>query len=208
MKLLLPPPVIKRFKRKLRGRINEIGGVIVGEHVSPDAFRVVDVSIQKHGGTIAHFVRDPAQHKAFLLNFFAKTGNDYSRFNYLGEWHSHPTFDPLPSEKDIATMHELVEDPTTGVNFAVLMIVRLKGWRTLELSALLFRAGMMPEGVSVEADDEPLDVVTQNPLKRFLALFRQESRLRSLAQTKGSARYTAEPARTPHKLMGYRRPRY
>jgi hypothetical protein len=51
----------------------------------------VDISFQKRGGTFAHFVRDPTHHKAFLTDFFASTGKDYKRFNYLGEWHSHPS---------------------------------------------------------------------------------------------------------------------
>src|SRR5438445_9434221 len=122
MKLLLPYRIIKSLRRKLRGRIREIGGTMVGEHVGHDEFRVGDISFQKGGGTIAHFVRDPAHHKAFLDNFFSNTGNDYKRFNYLGEWHSHPAFEPLPSGEDFRTMYDLVEDPEVGVNFGVLII--------------------------------------------------------------------------------------
>lgn len=172
MKLLLPQHVIKRLKRRLRGRINEIGGVMVGEHVAIDTFRIVDISVQQRGGTIAHFVRDPARHKAFLADFFAKTGNDYKRFNYLGEWHSHPSFEPLPSGPDLATMFDLVSDPDAGVNFAILLIARLKDRRALELSATLFRAGTMPEGVVIEVDDGCRTVFAQSALRRLLDLFR------------------------------------
>lgn len=149
MKLLLPRKVIKRLKRQLRGRINEVGGIMVGEHVATDTFRVVDISFQKRGGTISHFVRDPAHHEAFLTDFFEKTGRDYKRFNYIGEWHSHPAFTPLPSGEDFATMYEIVEDPDVGVNFAVLIIARASGWYSLELSATLFRAGIAPEPAAV-----------------------------------------------------------
>jgi len=172
MKLLLTQHVINRLKRKLRGRINEMGGVMVGEHIASDTFRIVDISVQRRGGTFAHFERNPDHHKAFLADFFAKTGNDYKRFNYLGEWHSHPAFEPLPSGKDFATMHDLVEDPQTGVNFAVLIIAKLSGWRNLELSATLFRAGMTPEGISVEVDDGPTAVVTKSRFVRLLDFFR------------------------------------
>jgi hypothetical protein len=171
MKLLLPQRVIKRLKRKLRGRINEVGGVMVGEHVAADTFRIVDISFQKRGGTIAHFVRDPAHHKAFLVEFFKKTGHDYKRFNYIGEWHSHPAFDPLPSGEDFVTMYDMVEDPDVGVNFAVLIIARLKGWRALELSATLFRAGVVPEPVQVSVDDAPDTVIRQTRLERILDFF-------------------------------------
>jgi integrative and conjugative element protein (TIGR02256 family) len=171
MKLLLPQRVIKRLKRKLRGRINEIGGVMVGEHVSDDTFRIVDISVQRHGGTVAHFVRDPAHHKAFLADFFTKSGNDYKRFNYIGEWHSHPAFEPMPSGPDFATMYDIVEDQNVGVNFVVLIIARLRSWNWLELSATLFRAGVVPESVDVRVDDAPDPIIKQSRFERFLDFF-------------------------------------
>jgi [CysO sulfur-carrier protein]-S-L-cysteine hydrolase len=70
MKLLLPPTIVKRLRREVRGRLHEIGGVLVGEHVATGVFRVVDMSVQVRGGTVAHFVRDPQHHKAFLADFF------------------------------------------------------------------------------------------------------------------------------------------
>jgi proteasome lid subunit RPN8/RPN11 len=154
MKLLLPPQIVKRLKRELRGRGREIGGVLVGENVSPDTFRLVDISVQHSGGTVAHFVRDPEHHREFLANFFARTGNHYKRFNYIGEWHSHPMFEAAPSGEDIASMFEIIEDPVVGVNFAILIIVRLLRWNRLQISATLFRSGVMPEGISVEIDQE------------------------------------------------------
>ena len=168
MKLLLPYRIIKRLRRKLRGRIREIGGIMVGEHVGHDEFRVVDISFQKRGGTIAHFVRDPTHHKAFLADFFAKTGNDYKRFNYLGEWHSHPAFEPLPSSEDLMTMYQLVDDPEVGVNFAVLIIARLRGWSTVELSSTLFRPGYMPEAVQVEVERDGNTAVNLGVFERFI----------------------------------------
>jgi integrative and conjugative element protein (TIGR02256 family) len=152
MKLLLPLKVIKRLKRELRGRNREIGGVLVGEHVTNDLFRIVDISVQLSGGTAAHFVRDPEHHRAFLADFFVRTGRDYQRFNYLGEWHSHPRFAPLPSGEDFVTMLDLVADPEVGANFAVLIIARLHRWSRLEISATLFRAGLMPEAISIEVE--------------------------------------------------------
>lgn len=152
MKLLLPLPMIKRLKRELYGRSREIGGVLVGEHVAPDTFRIVDISFQRRGGTVAHFVRDPEHHRDFLAEFFARTGNDYQRFNYIGEWHSHPAAAALPSGPDFVTMFDLVQDTDVGVNFAVLIIARLPRWRRLELSATLFRAGVIPKSISIEVE--------------------------------------------------------
>jgi integrative and conjugative element protein (TIGR02256 family) len=154
MKLILPQPIIKRLKHELRGRRHEIGGVLVGENLGDDVFRLIDISFQSSGGSIVHFVRDPEHHKAFLADFFTRTGNDYRKFNYIGEWHSHPGFEPRPSGEDVATMFEIVEDPAVGVNFAILIIARLLRWNQLQISATLFRPGIMPESITVEVDGE------------------------------------------------------
>jgi hypothetical protein len=49
-------------------------------------------------------------------------------------------------------MYEIVDDPEVGINFAVLIITRLRFWERLELSATLFRSGVTPEPISVEIE--------------------------------------------------------
>jgi [CysO sulfur-carrier protein]-S-L-cysteine hydrolase len=173
MKLLLPLTIVKRLRREVRGRLREIGGVLVGEHVATGVFRVVDMSVQNRGGTVANFVRDPQHHKAFLADFFCRTGHNYQKFNYIGEWHSHPAFKPLPSGPDFATMFDLVEDPDVGVNFAILIIVRLLFWSRLELSATLFRAGVVPEPISIELDETQDAETRQSAIGWILDFFRR-----------------------------------
>lgn len=132
----------------------EIGGVLVGEHLEGDTFRIADLSVQHSGGSAAHFLRDLEQSQMFLSEFFSKTGNDYARFNYLGEWHSHPSFSPLPSSEDVATMLSIVRDPQVGVHFAVLMIATLRGQSNIELSATAFRSTAKPEPATVELESD------------------------------------------------------
>src|ERR1700729_1486608 len=112
MQLLLPSPILKRLGRELRhaGR-KETGGLLMGEHLHDDVFRVVDMTVQHSPGSEVCFVRDPGDHRLQLQEFFARTSENYSRFNYLGEWHSHPNFETRPSSTDMATMRSLVEDP-------------------------------------------------------------------------------------------------
>lgn len=156
MKLLLPISIVERLKRQLkRGRLQEIGGVLVGEHVSSDAFRIADFSVQFSGGTAAHFVRDHVQANAFLADFFQRTGSDYQKFNYVGEWHTHPLFAPLPSGEDCATMLELVHDPAVGVNFAILLIARMRPYTSkIQISATLFRRNASCQDVAVEIEND------------------------------------------------------
>ena len=154
MKILMPRRVTNILRKELAtaGR-REIGGVLVGEYVEGQTFRIVDLSAQRAGGSAVAFTRDPALHRDFLKQFFEKTGRDYSRFNYIGEWHSHPSFPPTPSLADCSTMADIVANPNVGAAFAVLIVVQLHWWWGLRLSATAFRTGSEPE--SVEAAGEP-----------------------------------------------------
>lgn len=167
MQLLLAPQVVKRLKRELRraGR-REIGGLLLGEHVATEIFRVVEISVQRTGGSDACFIRHPKDHESTLKEFFAKTGNEYTRFNYLGEWHSHPSFVPLPSETDILTMQSMINDPAVGANFLVLLIARLAGRKQIAATATAFRRGAMPARVSLEPGTLS-DVPSQSSISRW-----------------------------------------
>ena len=156
MQLILPLPKAKRLQRELkRAGAQEIGGLLMGEHVQDEVFRIADVSIQRSGGTNVCFIRHPEKHRHDLDAFFARTEKDYERFNYLGEWHSHPSFEPLPSNTDIATMQSISEDPTVGAHFVVLMIVRLSDEQTLDVTATAFRSGIAPMAVRVIVEGAP-----------------------------------------------------
>lgn len=110
--------------KKSKGR--EIGGLLMGEHVSENVFRVSNLTVQKDGGNTAYFVRCVGnQVKEELKIFFEESNYNYEKYNYLGEWHSHPSFSLIPSKKDQSTMRNIVNDPEVGALFAVLLIVKL-----------------------------------------------------------------------------------
>jgi [CysO sulfur-carrier protein]-S-L-cysteine hydrolase len=157
MRLLLAPQIVKRLHRELRrAKRREIGGLLMGEHVRDELFRVVDISVQRSGGSQSCFIRNPTDHQAQLQDFFARTRQDYSRFNYLGEWHSHPSFAAAPSITDIQTMQSIVSDPAVGVNFLTLLIVKLSCEKRFEATAVAFRMSAPPTDVlvSVEVDSQ------------------------------------------------------
>jgi integrative and conjugative element protein (TIGR02256 family) len=124
----------------------------MGEHVADELFRVVEITVQRAGGTEACFIRRPDEHREQLLKFFADKGNDYSRFNYLGEWHSHPSFEPVPSDTDVRAMQSMVEDPEAGVNFLVLVVCKRAVSGSLEASATAFRARSEPIAIPIALD--------------------------------------------------------
>src|SRR5438132_1173752 len=112
MQLLIPAEIVSHLGNALtQAGQREIGGILMGEHVGAETFRVREVTIQRKKGTFAAFVRMVAEILAPLRAFFEATKHDYTRFNYLGEWHSHHSFALQPSSRDHVTMYEMVMDP-------------------------------------------------------------------------------------------------
>jgi [CysO sulfur-carrier protein]-S-L-cysteine hydrolase len=167
MQLLLPSRLIQRLQAELkRAGDREIGGLLMGEHVLDEVFRIVDITVQRSGGDRACFIRQPKNHQKALKKFFARTGNDFTRFNYLGEWHSHPSFAPSPSSTDVATIQSMGADPSIGVNFLVLLIAKRNSLGNFEASATLFTVDAPPRHITLQ-DEPPLPAAADGPLKRF-----------------------------------------
>lgn len=145
----LPNDQRARLRKCLRGAgWREIGGILMGEQVAPDHFRIVDFSVDDTTGTAAHFVRSPDHHAQALDSFFRKTGSDFKRFNYLGEWHSHPSFLVRPSHEDLMSMRGLVEGER-DIDFSALLIVRLRYFLHLEAAAYMFVRRAAPADVAL-----------------------------------------------------------
>jgi proteasome lid subunit RPN8/RPN11 len=151
--VILSPRCVRKLKRELRsaGR-NEIGGVLASEQLSDGVFLVRDLSVQRNG-TPTSFVRDPVQHRKFMRRFHRLTGNSPERFNYLGEWHSHPSFLALPSEPDIRQMHAEIHEPEQTSTFLVLLIVKAGMDGGLIGSTHAFRRALAPIRVRLSAAD-------------------------------------------------------
>ena len=168
---LHPDQVIKLARELRRSRRREIGGVLVGEHIGIEDFRLVDFSVQRSGGMQACFVRDPDEHRQFMDSFFSRTRDDFERFNYLGEWHSHPSFTAYPSTVDLSQMQSIVDDGPEAPLFAVLLVVRLSLPRELELGCWAFRSAHPPASVQIlvtpRSEDDPKSPEVQRWWRRF-----------------------------------------
>jgi len=152
MRLKLPRDQANRLKSLLgKARHREIGGVLMGEQIAVGCFRIVDFSVDEHTGSAAHFVRSPEDHKAALDAFFTRTGRDYARFNYLGEWHSHPSFSTRPSREDVSAMTDLVTGERS-IDFSVLLIARLRFLRRLDVSSFVFSRHAPPQRATVNCE--------------------------------------------------------
>ena len=141
MKLLIANEEIETLRSALRlAGENEIGGLLFGEHTGDAQFRVAEMTYQIRQGDETAFRRRGRTARRELKRMSAKRHNDYERFNYLGEWHSHPNALVYPSARDSLTIREILKHPDTIANFLVLLIVRLTHTQRLEMSANAFLA--------------------------------------------------------------------
>lgn len=144
MKLLVPPDIASQLVDALRrGGKREIGGVLMAEHVDDGTFRVKQMTVQLKGGTFAAFVRLVECILGPLHMFFSTTNHEYTRFNYIGEWHSHHSFALLPSSRDNATMQEILADAEMGARFVVLLLAKLSEAGKLELGVTVYQPNVV-----------------------------------------------------------------
>lgn len=150
VELILPDTIVGRMRVGLRrAKDREIGGILMARQIVPGCFDIIDFSVDELTGERAHFVRDPAFHNAFLDQFFERTGNDYERYNYIGEWHSHPQLPILPSLTDLESMEDLVNGER-NIPFAVLLIVRSDTPSEFVATATFHQRGTAPTPVRIK----------------------------------------------------------
>jgi len=145
MQLLIPPEISLQLVHALgQAGQREIGGILMGEHVGPDTFRVMEITMQRKRGTFAAFIRIVEEILAPLLAFFDTNKHDYTRFNYLGEWHSHHSFALVPSTRDHTTMYNIVMDSQLGAHFVLLLLVKLKHKDQIDGSVTVYQPQKPP----------------------------------------------------------------
>lgn len=152
MRLRLPHDQMNLLMDALRrAGEKEIGGQIFGEQLMLSDFRAIEFTVQRRPGRFAQFMIDLVQAAQDATRFFDRTEHRYTRFNYLGEWHSHPSFKVQPSGKDIATMRALVSDLEFKGNFAVLLIARLDDDH-LDCGAWLFEPNGSEQRITLDIE--------------------------------------------------------
>jgi hypothetical protein len=150
MRLRLPNDQLTHLVDALsKAGTKEIGGQMFGEQLEASDFRLTELTVQRRRGTFARFFVDLTQAARDAVRFFHRTDHRYTRYNYIGEWHSHPSFAVTPSPTDLHTMLELVTDQSFRGNFAALLIVRLDGAK-LSMSAQVFDRSGTGQPATVE----------------------------------------------------------
>ena len=105
----------------------EIVGMLFAQHFSTNEFKVLEVTVaMEYLGTMSRFIRGIVSGLRQLAKFYKYHNYFYSKYNYLGDWHSHPNFKFYPSATDDASMFKLLYDVEVGAYFLVLLIVKIK----------------------------------------------------------------------------------
>lgn len=151
--LVLPVDIKgKLLSALVRAGDYEVGGILMAAHIGPDLFEIQDITIHRQGA-LASFMRRIEDALGRLHSFFSTTQRQYNKFNYIGEWHSHPMFSLEPSNTDDASMYQIVNDPKVGANFLVLLIVKLNSHNNLMASAHTYLPGGIKYRAEVKIDN-------------------------------------------------------
>lgn len=154
VELVLPVAIVQRMKVNLnRAKEREIGGVLMARQITPGKFEVVDFSADEVTGDREYFVRDPVLHDRVLNEFFERTGRDYSNYNYIGEWHSHPNLPVAPSVTDLTSMEDLVNGER-DIPFAALLVVRSDDPSEFSATATFHQRGTLPVPARILSTNE------------------------------------------------------
>ena len=161
MKIQIPKKIVEKWASDLKqaGR-REIGGVLFGEQIREGEFRLLDATKQSSwGSTSATFTRHGVGARKEVLALHERYGGNPERFNYLGEWHSHPNAPVRPSLQDEFTMRKLLVDQGKAVNFLVLLIVKLDRQTQLHIGAMTYLSSGQKLQSEVVLEEQKIDHV-------------------------------------------------
>lgn len=153
--------MIERWASELSGAGHkEIGGVLFGEQIAEGDFRIIEATRQRFvAGRATTFKRRGLVARKEILDLHKKFGDNPERFNYLGEWHSHPNAPIVPSLQDESTMYELLADQSEAVNFLVLIILRLDPEARFHINAQTYLASGHKMDCAIVIEGGELDSV-------------------------------------------------
>ena len=136
---MIPASISDTFVEKLRNSNNrEIGGVLFAEQLAYGEFSLLETTFHTSDGNTFTFDRDIVKARKDIRRFHSYYNGKPQKFNYFGEWHSHPHSTSEPSEVDNSMMWEILSQTDESVNFLVLIIVKLIRQSSLDLNATAF----------------------------------------------------------------------
>lgn len=119
---------------------DEAGGVLLGRYILNSKHVVVDTITvpSNHDQRLRHFFfRSAKKHQIIIDNFWLSSDGTC---NYLGEWHTHPESDPVPSSRDISEWQRKLQADKYDSDCLFYVIVgtrKINAWKGLREGGIL-----------------------------------------------------------------------
>lgn len=99
----------------------EYGGFLLGYYANDfKTLTITDILLpNKYKSTSVCFERKSTGLEETFIKFYNKTPSQY----YVGEWHTHPNGQPLPSMLDEITIKGIAQNKTIAINNPVMLII-------------------------------------------------------------------------------------
>ncbi len=126
--LCIEDSVLKTLKKRCQNsQMNERGGILLGK-VTEDysQFTITEVSepsVEDSSGPL-YFHRNQARAQKIINQRWKESDGE---INYLGEWHTHPQINPIPSGIDYLLAWESVYKNVTEIDTIFMIIVGMTG---------------------------------------------------------------------------------
>lgn len=105
----------------------EAGGVLIGKKLMDEEHYVlsaVSTPTKQDKRTRFSFTRSKQSAQQYIDKHWIESGGIE---NYIGEWHTHPEINPLPSSVDKSLIRQVVSDKSSPFSKVLLVIVGQKG---------------------------------------------------------------------------------
>jgi [CysO sulfur-carrier protein]-S-L-cysteine hydrolase len=126
MTIILPKKISKILHKQIhRHSPNETKGALFAKQIDDDHYEIDEVYLERQIGSIA-FVRlyNNQRYKRFQKQYHAKHDDDFLHHNYIGDWHSHPSFECVPSSFD--RMEVEMDLQQSNANFLIQVILKVE----------------------------------------------------------------------------------
>lgn len=126
MKIIIREEIADRILNQVRKYSpNETKGALFAHKIDDNTFEIEDVYFEKRIGSFVFVsLENSLRYKKFQKEYDRKHHYDYRNHNYIGDWHSHPSFALFPSGYD---SNEVVDElKESNANFLIQIIVQEK----------------------------------------------------------------------------------
>ena len=131
-----------------RARPNETGGTLIGYYSEDRALAHVVKALGVRRGARSsrtRFYRPPDDVDGKLAEIYRNSGG---QLYYLGEWHSHPSGNLLPSATDLRTLQDLARSPDVATDTPILILLAGDSSQAVKTACFLIEgSGSWFEGV-------------------------------------------------------------